>query len=334
MLPTLNGKPLTECLIEDFQGILDNSDYKENEQLDYKTNFSILDYDKTQKQKIEEAKSEFRSDVCSLANSSGGYLIYGVDEHCGVPCEIVGVDIPNGNTDKFELNIKSWLQRIQPRIPNYKVYFVDVSEQKYIVIILVQHDSFAPYFHIENEKDFRIYKRTGNSKTPVSYAELKNMFIQSLSLDKEIALIREERIEFFRERIENTDESAFMVVQIIPETFTDSNYNQPMMVLSKKGKNVTSFFQHFEANIRPIPMVEGIRCQNQYETSECRLYNNGVAEIFYLITDLLHKGVDKYPNGFLPWGYIWDKVERYVREYISCMVDVIGTNRVFVGISI
>ena len=54
MLPTLNGKPLTECLIEDFQGILDNSDYKENEQLDYKTNFSILDYDKTQKQKSSE----------------------------------------------------------------------------------------------------------------------------------------------------------------------------------------------------------------------------------------------------------------------------------------
>ena len=334
MLPTINGKTLSCCTIDDFNELLDNPDYRENEQIDYKRTFSILDYDKSEKKNIDEAKSEFRSDICSMANSRGGYLIYGIDEIAGIPCELVGVNIPSGNTDKFEFDIKNWLQRIQPRIPYYSVHFVHVEDQKYIVVLYVQHDTFAPYLHLDNEKDYRIYKRVGNSKMPVSYMELKNMFIQSLSLDKEISLFREERIDFFQKQIQGTNEAAFMLVQIIPETFTDSNYNQPMMVLCRRGKDVTSFFQHFVANIRAIPMVDGIRCQSQYDRTECRLFNNGVAESFYLITNVLHKGGDKYPSGFFPWVYIWEPIERYVRGYINCMTDIIGTNRVFGCISI
>ena len=49
MLPTINGKPLSECSLEDFRETLDNPDFKESEYLDYKKTFSILDYDKSQR---------------------------------------------------------------------------------------------------------------------------------------------------------------------------------------------------------------------------------------------------------------------------------------------
>lgn len=49
MLPTINGKSLLECSECDFEDIIDNPDYRENEYIDYKRNFSILEYSKEQK---------------------------------------------------------------------------------------------------------------------------------------------------------------------------------------------------------------------------------------------------------------------------------------------
>ena len=73
MLPTINGKSLLECSLDDFKTIIDNPDFKESLYLDYKRDFDIIRCDnKTTKQ---EKISEFRSDVCSFANSAGGYLI-------------------------------------------------------------------------------------------------------------------------------------------------------------------------------------------------------------------------------------------------------------------
>ena len=328
MLPTINGKPLLECSLEDIQEIIDNPDFRESEYIDYKRTFDILEYkDKDEKNK---AKAEFRSDICSFANAQGGYIVFGIDEKKGIPHSIQGVKISNNNPDKFELDIKTWLQSIQPRIPMYSVRFVQVEDGKYIVVFYIQHDFFAPYIHVEDEKNYRIYKRAGNSKATINYAELKNMFIQSMSLEKEIVAYRKERIDYFKRQIREYGKSAFLLIHIIPDTFIDSNYNQPMMVIKRGGKDITSFFQYFEANIRPYPTVDGLMCQSQYDTSECRLYNNGVAETFFHVDDLLHKGSDKFPNGFFPWAYVWDQLEAHVRGYFECMGDVIETNRAFV----
>ena len=332
MLPIINGKSLLECSLEDIQEIIDNPDYRESEYIDYKRTFEILECEDVAKK--ADAKAEFRSDVCSLANAQGGYIVFGISEKKGIPHSIQGVEIPKDNIDKFELNIKSWLQSIQPRIPTYTVRFIKAEEGKYIIIVFVQHDYFAPYIHVEDEKNYRIYKRAGNSKVAMNYTELKNMFIQSLSIEKEIAAYRNERTDYFKKQTSETGKSAFLLTHIIPDTFMNSNYNQPMMVMRRGGKDITSFFQHFEANIVPFPTVDGIMCESQYGTSECRLYNNGIAEAFFLVDDLLSRGSDRFPNGFLPWASIWDQIERYVRGYIGCMADVIETNRVFACITI
>ena len=44
MLPTINGKPLLECSLEDIQEIIDNPDFRESEYIDYKRTFDILEY--------------------------------------------------------------------------------------------------------------------------------------------------------------------------------------------------------------------------------------------------------------------------------------------------
>lgn len=56
MLPTINGKPIISCNKGDFQIIIDNPDYRENEYIDYKESFSFLGLDKRdpKKQNIKQ----------------------------------------------------------------------------------------------------------------------------------------------------------------------------------------------------------------------------------------------------------------------------------------
>lgn len=221
MLPTINNKSFLECDEEDLKLLIENPDYRENEYIDYKKNFSFLEI-KDKKEFIIQKKCEFKSDVCAFANAEGGYLIFGISDDNGCASELCGINILNDDTDKFELDRRNDLMGIQPRIPYLKFHFIKLENGKFIIIIYIKHDNFAPYLHIENEKNHQVFRRTGNKKATMTYTELRNMFNQSLSLDKEIYKYRKERIEYYSEQSENKNDifSRFLLLHIIPETFT------------------------------------------------------------------------------------------------------------------
>lgn len=230
MLPTINGKEIIDCSLTDIQVIIDNPDYAENEYLDYKKAFSIDAVDKDKKQ---QEQVEFRNDVCAFANANGGYLIFGVDEKKGIPTKIIGINIKNNNKDLFERDVRNYLQSIKPRIPFYRIRFIDMPDEKYIVIMLIQHDFFAPYIHLADRKNYKVYKRAGNEKAVMDYQEIKMMFTQSVSLGKEMEQGRAERVNYFLSQEDDQEYtySKFFMMHIFPETFLDYNYSKPMFVL-------------------------------------------------------------------------------------------------------
>lgn len=290
MLPTINGKEIIDCDLEDIKVILDNPDYAENEYLDYKKSFSI---DVVAKENRHQEQVEFRNDVCSFANANGGYLIFGIDEKKGIPTEVAGISIKSNSKDLFERDIRNYLQSIKPRVPYYKIRFIDLPDEKYIVIMLIRHDFYAPYIHLEDQKNYKLYKRVGNGKTVMDYQEIKTMFTQSVSLEKEIEQGRNDRIHFFLAQ-ENDMEltySKFFIMHIFPETFLDYNYNKPMFVLERKGTHISPIFNFFECDTRSAPTPEGLRFSGRGIKAECKLYNNGVAEFFYPLGKKLHIGM-------------------------------------------
>ena len=328
MLPTINGKALLDCNIDDLREILNNPDYRENEYIDYKGVFMILQRSGKDR---EEEKAEFRSDVCAFANANGGYLIFGVKEDGkGVPLEFTGVSINNDNTDRFELDIRNWLQPISPRIPYYRLSFIKLDAGKYIVIMLVKNDSFAPYIHLENEKDYRIYKRIGNSKATIAYSELKNMFMQSFALEKEIERLRKERIDYYLAQRSNTN--RFLLLQIIPDTFADTSYNQLMFALERKGMRLSEVFDGLFCGLQSFPMVEGIRFPCVDGNQEGRLYNNGIAEAYYP----LDGRIVPHSNGgeILCRNDVWDSISFIVNNYSRILSTVLSTERVYICITI
>lgn len=124
MLPKINNKSFLECTESDLEVLIDNLDYRENEYLDYKKNFAFLEIPKDKKELIASKVSEFRSDVCAFANAEGGYLIFGISDENGCAEKIVGIEIPNDDTDKFELDRRNNLNSISPRTPYLKFHFI------------------------------------------------------------------------------------------------------------------------------------------------------------------------------------------------------------------
>lgn len=213
MFPRINNKTFMECTLEDFHELIDNPDYRENQYLDYKKTFSFLG---VHKDIVAEKNAEFRKDICSFANADGGYILYGISEKQAIASELIGVEIDN--PDKFELEIRNKLISIMPKIPSIQFRFVPMGNRRYLVVAYIEHDYYAPYIYIENEKDYRIYKRAGNRSPAISYTELKNMFVQSRVLEEEVWKFRKKRIDYYKE-LGNKKYERFMLCHIIPESF-------------------------------------------------------------------------------------------------------------------
>lgn len=334
MLPTINGKEIIDCSLEDIQIIIDNPDYAENEYLDYKKSFSI---DVVEKDQRQQEQVEFRNDVCAFANANGGYLIFGIDEKKGIPSEIVGISIKSNSKDLFERDVRNYLQTIKPRVPYYRIRFISLTDEKYIVIILIQHDFFAPYIHLADQKNYKIYKRAGNEKAVMDYQEIKTMFTHSVSLEKEIEQGRIERINYFlslEDDHENTY-SKFFMMHIFPETFLDYNYSKPMFVLERKGARFAPIFSSFGCSMRSVPTPEGLRYLGSGTKSEFKLNDNGVAEFFYPIGKQLHIGMKgEDDKGQFPYERVWNMIDTSIRSYAETMNQYIRLQRFFVCISI
>ena len=147
MLPTINGKKVSEWSFSDLQDILDNEDFRESDYLDYKKSFEYFDIPKNNTSQRNEAKAELRKDICAFANAQGGYLIFGIKEDGkGVSHTISGIVLENGNKDTFESSIKNILQTINPRMPLIKFHYIDTSDsERFVVILEIVSDQYAPY---------------------------------------------------------------------------------------------------------------------------------------------------------------------------------------------
>ena len=333
MLPIVNGKLLFDCEEEDLQVLVDNPDYRENEELDYKENFAFLELDKRNPDRLK-LLAEFRSDICSFANAGGGYIVYGISDNRGMAAEIVGVDIPEGNTDKFELERKNNMNSILPKIPPVRFRFIRLQSNKYVVIIHIVMDYFSPYIHLENEKDYRIYKRVGNGKRAMSYIELKSMFSQSMLIEKEIQTYRKERVSLYQKDEKFKENSQFLLLHIFPDTFKDINYNKNLFLLERQGiYNFKRMFGNVDCSSASFPNMDGLRFPNPYGKEQCYLGNNGVAEVYFP----LERGIDyseEYPKGRFAAPYVWEKIQPVIEEYVDLMKNVFEARRLFLCVSI
>ena len=321
MLPQINNKSLLECTEADFKEVLNNPDYRENQHLDYKRTFSFLEADKSE---ITEKISEFRNDICQFANAEGGYLVYGIADKEGMASSIIGVDI--NNPDKFELDLRNKLTPIMPKVPPIQFHFVHLVSGKYIVVLFIDHDYYAPYLHIENERNYQIYKRDGNRKITIGYTELKNMFVQSRILETEILEFRKRRIDYYKEEcIEQ-----FMLYHIIPESFLNAR-KELFLIEKKRSMSLAAVFSGTGIDTRSIPCVDGLRFVSTHGDAKANIYNTGIVE-FLLPLKTYIEMVSGRP--YFASSDVWEKIDYVSQGYQEIMPVIYGNQRYFGCVSI
>lgn len=141
----LFNKNLVDVTYEDIED-LKNKQIEESEILDYKRDYSQID-DKNGNNLLKE--------IAAFSNSSGGFLIYGVEEtgKGGYPSEIVGID----NDIDLERLEQIIISNIRPRIAvKFSKIPIPDSEQ-IILIIFIPEGQNQPYYNNRSNKYHKRY---------------------------------------------------------------------------------------------------------------------------------------------------------------------------------
>jgi len=175
-------KRLEEVNMDDFEKLIENR-RAEDKTLEYKRELKV---DKP------SDKKEFLADISAFANTSGGYLIYGIEESKGVPTRICGVELDDFDATKNRLE-QMILDGIEPRIRGIEFHRVELHNERSVITIKIPKSWLAPHMVIL-DKHNRFYARNSTGKYLLDVGELRSLFLLSETIAEKAKRFVTERI--------------------------------------------------------------------------------------------------------------------------------------------
>ena len=166
-------KSSREWVQADIEQLIDNA-VPESLELDYKASPSL--------QKTDKSKKEISKDVSAFANSSGGVLVYGVEENDrGIPSTI------DSGSNPLEIS-KEWLEQVinsgvHPRIEDLHINQIERanSEPRRVLYVVTIPQAMTRAPHQASDK--RYYKRFNFESVPMEDYEVKDVLRRATSPD-------------------------------------------------------------------------------------------------------------------------------------------------------
>lgn len=140
----------------------------------------------------EEARQEFRKDVCALANAEGGDLIYGISEKSGRANAVL--PIQGSDFDGIKRRLRQILEsRVEPRIHGIQFQHCTLAEGGLVLVLRVPGSYDGPHrFGVVTEHRFTI--RNDTSTSDMTYDQLRNAFGRGATLLEKAAQFRADRV--------------------------------------------------------------------------------------------------------------------------------------------
>lgn len=187
--------------------------------------------------KSDRDKAEFLKDVCALANSDGGDLLYGVDEADGKAKDLKPInDEPADATARRLLQVID--AGIEPRIVGLWIRNVPVAGG-YILHIKVPASFNGPHRYAVNGPG-RFVMRDGTHTREFSYGELRAAFDRTATLAERARRFREQRLIAIgnRQTWRPVRQGPVCVLQLIPLAAMAGNRS---VDIANLHNNYTSF---------------------------------------------------------------------------------------------
>jgi len=157
-----------EAISKDDLELLVTQAERENIHLDYKQAINHT----------TAGKSELIKHVTGMANTEGGYIIFGIEEDKkdGIPIKLDGIEPSVGNQ-----KVDEWIENvinphISPRVV-IKIRTIKISD-KIATIVWIPQSSRRPHMSTY-ENDYRIYRRYNTQTLPASETEIREMYMRS-----------------------------------------------------------------------------------------------------------------------------------------------------------
>ena len=268
LLPTLN-----EITLQDIQFLIDN-EVIENKHLEYKQEFSNK----------ASSKTKFLAEICAFANSSGGDLLYGIKEDNGIPVAIIGIEANNIDSEIQRIN-NVLRTGIEPRLPSYDIKHIEVSNNKYILVIRVRKSWNSPH-RVTQNKEF--YGRNSSGKYPLDVGEIRNKILLSDSLSEKIKKFKTDRIIKIssNETKQPMDEGPKLVMHIIP---VPSFSNDGTISISKHRRILEKFWPISSTGMNYRINIDGNICYTgglgEKTKSYTQVYRSGIVEACLSLKD-------------------------------------------------
>jgi hypothetical protein len=183
------NKPIDEWDEQYLHELIENGT-QENKNLEYKQELKIS---------REDDKKEFLADVSAFANTSGGYLVFGISEKrnengekTGIPEEIRGIT-HDGTPDTLIQRIDSLIRDgIEPRIFGSVTKPMTLQDERTVVVIWIPQSWNSP--HMVTKGTSRFFARSSSGKYPLDVQQIRSAFLMSETLTEKMRGFRLERV--------------------------------------------------------------------------------------------------------------------------------------------
>lgn len=270
----LFGKNLRDITEEDLQRLVDEK-FGETNSREYKREIKL---------DTKDAKKELCKDVSAMANSDGGYIIFGIEEETSVASKLN----PLENTKLVETMEQVLQDSVVPRL-RFKIHTIESKKEEGKVYYIVEVPRSTIGVHM-NKYDGAFYKRRNFRVQKMDYSELQDSFREFLKLEQSIEekiekLNKTEVIDFYNEETFKEND-AMMVMYFLPlfdlkEMFDAGRINEYELDLNSRlqslypsSKNETRKIWGELFDIR----IDFLRAENDYHGA---IYNSNSDDEFY-----------------------------------------------------
>ena len=267
----LFNKKFKDINIEDINSLVENS-VCENKSLEYKRELNIG---------TDAEKKEFLADVSSFANSTGGDIVFGVEEDGEekIPTKVCGITYEN--EDKLIRKLEDFIrQSIQPIILDIEYKVIEIKENTCVLIIRIPQSLIAPH-RVEYKGTDKFYTRNNKGKYAMDVNELRIAFNSGLNLEKRIEDFKMNR---YYELISNqnnklVDELPIFVIHYIPISSMNELKNH-ISLKTIKNEMINCNSQALGYGYNKEYTIDGviIAHKDSYNSSIAKYYNNGIIE--------------------------------------------------------
>lgn len=237
-----------------------------------------LDYKQELPGRKDSEKKEFLFDVCALANSGGGDLVYGVVEASGgVPQSVEGL-VDAENHDGLQLAFRQSIRDcIEPRVAVSTKMVPGFPSGP--VLVLRVHASWAAPHMVTFKGTSRFYARSGSGKYQMDHQQIRDAFLLSSRIEEKIRGFRDQRLSLIEsgEAPANFPSGPKLVLHSIPFQSVAPGSSLLFEVAELRTAS-TNLKGALRSTLDPRPNLDGWLLHAQHYGQTVQMFRNGVLE--------------------------------------------------------